>query len=240
MRRILILFIMVSCCIVSSVSHANWFADIVDRIEKTNVINSNILNAQNSMLNMQQDILVSQKDIESLMKQVNASVTGKSGWGSYQFHDYQSYGDGANNWANVLRMIQSGGGSGSLAQVVSNIANQFPIDSDAFSNAQNKKYYTAEAQTILATRAASQLDFDKIQDQIAYQQMLQQQIEKTKDLKAAVDLNNRIQVENNLINLEILRQSAITNQQQAMTQQGSLNTALSNAKFLTKPQEKIK
>ena len=31
--------------------------------------------------------------------------------------------------------------------------------------------------------------------------MLQQQIEKTKDLKAAIDLSNRIQVEGNLISL---------------------------------------
>jgi hypothetical protein len=49
-----------------------------------------------------------------------------------------------------------------------------------------------------------------------------------------MDLANRIQVEGNLINLEILRQSALVNQQQAITEQASVMSALSNAKFLTK------
>ena len=80
-----------------SVSYANWFADIVNRIEQTNAINSNILNVENSTLNVQRDILSSQKEVEALMKQVNASVTGNSGLGTSQFHDYQSY--GTNNWS---------------------------------------------------------------------------------------------------------------------------------------------
>ena len=78
------------------------------------------------------------------------------------------------------------------------------------------------------------MDYNKIQDQIAYQHMLQQQIEKTNDLKAAVDLSSRIQVENNLIKLEILRQSALANQQQAISEQANSQCSVSNANFLTK------
>ncbi|HSW69154.1 MAG TPA: type IV secretion system protein, partial [Gammaproteobacteria bacterium] len=106
--------------------------------------------------------------------------------------------------------------------------------SGGVSNPTSRAYYTTQSQTIVAARAASQLDYDKVQNQIAYQQALQQQIENAKDLKSAMDLNNRIQVESNLINLEILRQAAISNQQQAVTAQGGVNSALTNAKFLTK------
>ena len=88
---------------------------------------------------------------------------------------------------------------------------EFPIDINGYnqgvSDPTSRQYYADQSQTVLATRAASQLDYDKIQDQIAYQQMLQQKIDNTDELKSALDLNNRIQVESNLINLEILRQS---------------------------------
>jgi hypothetical protein len=183
-------------------------------------------------------LLKSSLDIESLMKQVNSNLTGSSGWGTYQSHDYQSYGNSARSWSDVMKLSDSGGGSGALGQTVNSIANQFPIDKKSFnkgiSDPSSQTYYAMQSSTVLATRAASQLDYDKVQDQIGYQQMLQQQIEKTKDLKSAVDLNNRIQVEANLINLEMLRQSALSNQQHAISEQANINGALSNAKFLTK------
>lgn len=224
--------------LVSSTTYANWFADIVNRIEKTNIINAAILNGQLASLNIQSDILTSQREIEILMREVNRSVIGHSGWGNYQFHDYQSYGNGSHDWNSVMRMAENGQGNGQLGQIIGSIANQFPNDKNGFNKAISdsnlQKYYLLKSQTVLAVRAASQLDYNKIQDQISYQQMLQQQIEKAKDVKAAMDLSNRIQVEGNLINLEILRQIALTNQHQAITEQATLNTALSNAKFLTK------
>ncbi len=182
--------------------------------------------------------LQSQQDIAGLMRQVNAAMNGHSGWGTYQAHDYQSYGQGATSWTELSRTIQSGGSTGQLGQVVTGLAREYPIDAHSYSggvsNPTSRAYYTTQSQTIVAARAASQLDYDKVQNQIAYQQALQQQIENAKDLKSAMDLNNRIQVESNLINLEILRQAAISNQQQAVTAQGGVNTALTNAKFLTK------
>ena len=232
------LFILMMSVVLSSATYANWFADIVDRIEKTNAINSQILNSENASLNVQRDILSSQKNIESLMREVDRGIVGHSGWGTYQFHDYQSYGDGARDWTNVLQMAESGQGTGELGQMINGISSQFPSDRNVFNQGvtdlNTQKYYAIKSQTILAARAASQLDYNKIQDQIAYQQMLQQQIENAKDLKAAVDLNNRIQVEGNLISLEILRQTALANQQQAVTEQAMVNSALSNARFLTR------
>lgn len=238
MKRQWLIVMIVACMILSSATYANWFADIVNRIEKTNVINTAMLNNQLAAYLVQKDILTSQKEVEILIREVNRSVIGHSGWGNYQFHDYQSYGAGAHDWSSVMRMAENGQGSGQLGQMIGNIANQFPTDRNQFNNGVSdenvQKYYALKSQTILATRAASQLDYNKIQDQIAYQQMLQQQIEKAKDLKAAIDLSNRIQVEGNLISLEILRQTALSNQQQAITEQATVNAALSNARFLTK------
>jgi hypothetical protein len=165
-------------------------------------------------------------------------MSGHSGWGTYQYHDYQSYGAGANTWTALAQTIKTGGNAGQLGQVITGLVREFPIEAQTFSKGitdpSSRAYYASQSQTIVAARAASQLDYDKVQNQIAYQQMLQSQIEHTKDLKSAVDLNNRIQAEANLINLAILRQAAIANQQQAMTAQGSMNSALINAKFLTK------
>jgi Type IV secretion system proteins len=231
-RKLFILFV---AMLLSTASYANWFQDIINAINKQGGITNGILNRE---LSIQQDILTSQESIDSLMQQVNGHMTGNSGWGTYQAHDYQSYGESARDWSSVMHMAENGSGSGALGQEIGGVANQFPINKNVFNHgtpdATSQNYYAIKAQTILAARAASQLDYNKIQDQITYQQMLQQQIEKTKDLKAAIDLSNRIQVEGNLITLEILRQSALANQQQAITEQATLNSALANARFLTK------
>jgi len=235
MKKILLCMLIV---LFSTPLYANWLEDIWRSSLRLEKLQGGLLDKQGQMLDVQRGILSSQKDIESLMREVNRSVTGSSGWGSYQFHDYQSYGSSASDWANVMHMAENGRGEGYLGQMMGDLSAQFPADRSLFNqgihNDKQQKYYALQTQTILAARAASHLDYNKIQDQIQYQQMLQQQIEKTKDLKAAVDLNNRIQVEGNLSQLEILRQVALLNQQQAVTEQATMNVALSNAKFLTK------
>jgi len=232
------LFLAIVLITSSSSLYAEWLEDIWRSSLRLEKLQGGILDRQGQMLDVERGILSSQKDIESLMRDVNHSVTGNSGWGNYQFHDYQSYGDSARDWSSVIRMAETGQGDGALGRMMNDLADQFPADGHTFNqgimNTSSQHYYALKSQTVLAARAASQLDYNKIQDQIQYQQMLQQQIEKTKDLKAAVDLNNRIQVEGNLIHLEILRQVALFNQQQAITEQATVNAALSNAKFLTK------
>lgn len=224
--------------VVVSPIYASKLGDLLRSQLRSEILQKYMLNDQDQMLTVERDVLRTQKDIDGLMKEVNKHLTGNSGWGNYQFHDYQSYGDGARDWAHVMQMAEHGQGAGELGGIISGVSRQFPANTAVYnrgiSDANSQRYYALRTQTILAARAASQLDYNKIQDQIAYQQMLQQQIEKTKDLKAAIDLSNRIQVEGNLINLEILRQAALTNQQQAISEQASVNTALTNAKFLTK------
>jgi hypothetical protein len=219
----------------STSCHANWYQDIINAIVKQSGITNGILTNE---LTLQQDMLRSQKELQKLMEQMNGHMTGHSGYGTYQFHDYQSYGLGANDWSGVVNMAKNGRGDGALGGMIGSVARDFPLDSRAYNrgigNPNSQRYYAIKSQTTMAARAASELDYNKIQQQIAYQQVLMQQIENTRDIKAAMDLANRIQVEGNLINLEILRQSALVNQQQAITEQASVMSALSNAKFLTK------
>lgn len=241
MKKCLLISVALVAYSISLSSHAG-ILNILRMIESYSSammgIQQNVLQAQYELVDMQREMLKSQHDINSLMNQVNHSLSGTSGWGSYQFHDHQSYGDGAKDWDSVMYMASTGNVSGALGQIMKGLANEFPIDKDNYnrsiSEPNSQKYYSLRSQTVLATRAASQLDYSKIQEQIIYQQMLQQQIERTKDLKAAVDLTNRLQVEANLINLEILRQSAIGNQQEAINAQAEINSSLANAKFLTK------
>ena len=233
MRRQSLIF--VALIMMSSTSYANWYQDIINAITKQAGITNGILNNE---LTLQQDIARNTGEMQHLMDKLNGDMTGHSGYGAYQFHDYQSYGSGANDWSGVIKMAERGQGDGALGEMIREISRDFPSDHDAYnrgiSNPSAQRYYAEKSQTTIAARAASQLDYNKIQQQIAYQQLLMQQIEKTKDIKAAMDLANRIQVEGNLINLEILRQSALANQQQSITEQASVMSALSNAKFLTK------
>lgn len=236
MKQKILFGVVLISMLISTATYANWLKDIFDAINKQGGITNHWLDSINSQ---QRALLASQQDIENLMDQVNKGLTSHSGWGTYQSHDYQSYGEGSNTWSDVMNMINEGHvGKGSLNQSINSLSNQFPIDNMLFNkgvtDAVNQKFYAVQSKTVLAIRAASQLEYDKIHEQIAYQRMLQQQIENTRDLKSAVDLNNRIQIESNLISLEILRQSAIANQQRSIADQATINGALSNAKFLTK------
>jgi len=214
---------------------ANWYQDIIDAITKQAGITNGILSKE---FTLQQDMLRNQKEMQNLMGQINGNMTGHSGYGTYQFHDYQSYGAGAKDWGNVINMAEHGRGDGDLGGVIGSVTRDFPYDRSAYnrgiSNPNSQRYFATKATTTISVRAASELDYNKIQQQIDYQQVLMKQIENTKDIKAAMDLANRIQLEGNLINLEILRQSALSNQQQAINEQASVMTAVSNAKFLTK------
>lgn len=231
-KRLLLLVMLLS---VSTASYANWFRDIWEAIIKYGATTNILLGKE---LTLQEEMLSNQKDMQKLMNQLNGNMTGHSGFGTYQFHDYQSYGAGAKDWSGVINMAEHGRGEGALGAMMASITSDFPSDTATYnrgvSNPGAQRYYATKSRTTIAARAASELDYNKIQDQIAYQQLLMQQIENTKDIKAAMDLANRIQVEGNLINLEILRQSALVNQQQAVTEQASVMSALSNAKFLTK------
>jgi hypothetical protein len=236
MRKI---FIALMLYFISTQSYAfsHGLAQLITATMRIEGLQTNILNNEQQQLDVNHNILSTQRTIESLISSVNSNTSGNSGWGWFRFKDYQNYGDAAHDWSGVVSMASVGHGGGELGQVIGEVGNQFPMNKNVFNRGvfdkRTQNYYALKSQTVLAVRAASQLDYNKIQAQIDYQHMLQYQIEQSHSLKAALDLNNRLQVENNLIQLEILRQIVLTNQQQAVSEQASLNAALSHAEFLT-------
>lgn len=169
---------------------------------------------------------ITDKMREELKGELKNDLTGNYGMGTYNQSEgekYQTW-NGGNKWQNVMDSYQ---GSGDLGSIAKTLHDEYPIQSDKVEKASiNKKqaqYYTLQAKTALAARASSQYVFDKIDKQVEYQRDLQKQIEKTSDLKAAVDLQNRLQVENNFLLLQMLRLLAMSSQQQAIQAQADAN-----------------
>ena len=63
---------------------------------------------------------------------MNSHMIGNSGWGTYQFHDYQSYGLDARDWSRVLNMAEHGSGGGELGNTISELSREFPSDRGAY------------------------------------------------------------------------------------------------------------
>lgn len=125
-----------------------------------------------------------------------------------------------------------------MGRVAEQLKNEFPINPESKTinpKALQDRYNLLQAKTALAARAASQLSFDTVNQQLQYHhKTLQPKIDTTDDIKSAMDLQNRLIFENNLIQLEILRQAAISNQQQAIETQADVNTATINHFFNSK------
>ncbi len=134
-------------------------------------------------------------------------------------------------------MAGKGGNNSLLGQTLHSLEKEFPVDTPLYNqvnpNKTDQAYYALKAKTALAARAASQLGYDKIQEQINYANQLRQQIGTTTTLKQSLDLQNRLTIENNLIQLETLRQLALLNQQQAIDAQAQVNDAIQTAHFLS-------
>lgn len=186
----------------------------------------------------QQQIASIQNTIEGLTDQIQSAVSGQSEWGRWQFTDYQSWGKNTDRWESILQMAGKGGNVSLLGQTLRSLAKEFPVDTPLYNqvnpNKSDQAYYALKAKTALAARAASQLGYDKIQDQINYANQLRQQIGTTTTLKQSLDLQNRLTIENNLIQLETLRQLTLLNQQQAIDAQAQVNDAIQTARFLSK------
>lgn len=164
-----------------------------------------------------------------------SAITGNMGHGKNDFFSYtKALGTGTENWAKVLDSYQNG--SGPLATLAKQYQAEYPIEHDlvnsAVQNSREQKYYTLQAKTAIASRATSNAVFNNIETKLARQEKLINNIDNEKSLKGSVELLSRLQAENNLIQLEMMRLMAMLNQQQAVNAQGQVNSALTNAQFL--------
>jgi hypothetical protein len=197
---------------------------------------SDLVNIAAQIQGYQLQISSIQNTIQGLTHQIQDAVSGQSAWAHWQFTDYQSWGENTDHWGSVLSMAGNGANNSQLGQTLRSLAEEFPVATELYNsvnpNKLDQKYYALKAKTALAARAASQLSYDKIQEQINYANQLRQQIGTTASLKQSVDLESRLTLENNLIQLEMLRQLALINQQHAIDAQEEVNDAVQNAHFL--------
>lgn len=168
--------------------------------------------------------------------QLNALLSEASQWGTWRFTDSHSWGETAAQWQRVLDLAQRRGDGSPLGRTLQPLAKEFPIETQVYNQTNpsslDQRYYALQAETALAARAASELSYNKIQEQINYAKQLKDQINTTTSLKQAVDLQSRLIIENHLIQLEMLRQLAVINQQQAIQSQATVNDMAQTAHFL--------
>ena len=152
----------------SSAGYANWYQDIINAINKQGGITNNILSNE---LILQRNMLSTQRNIEKLIGQLNGNMTGHSGYGTYQYHDFQNFGAGAHDWSSVIKMSANGQGDGALGKMMGSMSRDFPSDRATYNRGvhdpQAQRYFAMKSQTTLAARATSELDYNKIQEQIA-------------------------------------------------------------------------
>ena len=177
-----------------------------------------------------------QSTISRLNRQIQEAVSGQSEWGDWQFNDFQSWGFNVDRWSSLLNLAVNGDNNSRLGSMLRLLSREFPLAMELYNrvnpNKTDQKFYSLRAKTALVTRAASQLSYDRIQEQINYMNQLRQQIGSTTTLKEAVDLENRLTVESNLIQIEVLRQLALMNQQHSIDAQAEVNIDLENAHFV--------
>lgn len=164
------------------------------------------------------------------------ALTSQAGWGGRGYNpNLQSWGNNAQYWDSVLKLYQQGGNPGEVSGIARQLNQQFPIQNATVANpnpnSNDAKYYQLQAETALASRAASQFDYNNIQKQVDYMHKLHDELDTTKDLKSSVDLNNRLQFESSMLQIELLRLAALSNQQQAISAQNQTNAIVNNANF---------
>src|SRR3990167_934435 len=171
------------------------------------------------------------QDQYNQLKQQYSSITGNYGWGSWNntLDNLQQQREwAASDWQSALK-----GMSGGNAARYKELLEQYK-ESNATMSQENyakgsdqnlSKSYENEVQTNQASATTATYEFNDINNHLQNLYQLGQQIEnaqKNNDLKSAVDLNSRVQLEVGYIAIEELKMSTIMNQQMAQMQSSKI------------------
>ena len=212
------------------------FTSILKALAQTYGVNLEQLETQKDQTSqLQRSYDMYEKQLKKL-EENNKAITGKTGYGLKDFQTYNNtWLDDRSNMNNLLDAYSAG--NGLVGGIAKNREREFPIDLDVINksklNKQDIDYYKLSAKTALSTRAASEAEFNRIEQKIRDQEKLQKEINNTENLKSSVDLLARIQAENNKISLESLRMLSVLTQQSAISEQAQVNARVQNAKFLS-------
>ena len=200
--------------------------DFTEIAKTTEVINQ--LNQQYQTLKAQYDTL---KNQYAQMKTQYASITGNYGWGSYKnslstlTHDREW---AASDWQSALKGM-SGGNAARYQQLQDQYKeNHKTLSQTDYAKGADKSLsasYTNQVQTNQASATTSTYEFNAINDHLKTLYDLGNQIEdatKNQDMKAAIDLNSRIELEVAYVALEELRMATLLNLQLAQQQASNI------------------
>ncbi|MCE3237829.1 MAG: Legionella vir ue protein [Gammaproteobacteria bacterium] len=150
------------------------------------------------------------------------------------YYDNTAYnwGNGTDTWQQILSLYKNGARDGKLFSLMQQVENEFPINSHFESpNPIENDYYRLQAQTTLASRASSQLAFEQAAREARTLAQLHTEIDKAKDSKSAIDLNNRLASEQANLTLQQTKLLALLVQQVATDAQEKANRANEDAHF---------
>lgn len=172
------------------------------------------------------------------MKEQYSSITGNYGWGNWQNsqRDLTDHEWAAGDWHSALAGM-AGGNPARYQQLLNQYKQSHPtLDQNTYQQGTDKGLaanYQQQVQTNQASHTTATYEFNDINKHLQTLYQLGQQIEnasKNKDLKSAVDLNSRIELEVAYISTEELRMQTLLNQQ--MAEQQSSQIAMENEKAI--------
>lgn len=167
------------------------------------------------------------------LKNLHDSLTGTHHYGS-QDYDSHAYVWDADKWQDVMALAHEQGGSGELGDVISRLADDFPMDDSLnSSNDLENDYYRLEAQTALASRAAAELSYQQAVREEKTIERLHADIDKTEDAKSSADLANRLLAENTLTAVQQTKLLSVIAQQSALEAQEKANRAKETKAFFS-------
>lgn len=198
-------------------AHAVGWQDLINSIVKVYGVNLDMKNL----------------DIESLeqLKSLDKSLNGTHSYGG-RFYNKDAFDWSANHWSEMLSLSKNPHGHGEMGETMLRLSRDFPIDETVSSpNKTTNEYYRLQAQTSLASRAASEVAYQQATNQEKTMQRLHDEIDQTKDQKSASDLNNRLVAENALTNVQQTKLLAVIAEQSALNAQEKVNRAKQDKAF---------
>ena len=162
----------------------------------------------------------------SELKEANAAMSGQYGFGDWENDEAMLHTRewAPDNWQTALKGL-SGGSAARYQELLKQYSEAHPnVKDNVYAAATDTRLAQAHHNQVAANRAGGALssyEFERVRKHIQALHALGQQIEdatKNKDIKAAMDLNSRIQLEVGFIATEELRMQTVLNQQSAAQQ----------------------
>lgn len=170
------------------------------------------------------------------MQEQYHSITGNYGWGNWNnsASDLTQREWAPGDWHSALQGM-SGGNPERYQELLSQYKQSHQtMSKDQFAKGSDQNLATSyqnQVQTNQASATSATYEFNDINKHLQNLQQLGQQIETAKNLKSAMDLNSRVQLEVAYISIEELRMQTVLNQQMAQSEASKIAQENEAAQF---------